>query len=65
MGLLNSCPIRFFREQANITIWVMKNEITFDVIFITHELWPSLIFHRKDKDMATMNTVTSNNIYCV
>ena len=56
MGLLNSCPIKkpwFFRERSNINgSW--KNEMAFDDIFITHELWPSLIFHGKDKDMATM-----------
>ena len=32
----------------------MKNKMAFDDIFITHELCPSLIFHGKDRDMATM-----------
>ena len=29
--------------------------MAFDDIFITHELCPLLIFHGKDRDMATMN----------
>ena len=56
MGLLNSCPIKkpwFFRERSNINgSW--KNEMAFDDIFITHELYPWLTFHGKDRDMATM-----------
>ena len=33
----------------------MKNEMAFDDIFITHELYPWLTFHGKDRDMATMH----------
>ena len=56
MGLLNSCLIKkpwFIRERSKIN-GSRKNEMAFDDMFITHELWPSLIFHGKDKDMATM-----------
>ena len=56
MGVFKFTPHkkpRVFRERLNINgSW--KNEMAFDDIFITHELWPSLIFHGKDKDMATM-----------
>ena len=56
MGLLNSRLIKkpwFIRERSKIN-GSRKNEMAFDDIFITHELWPSLIFHGKDKDKATM-----------
>ena len=53
---LNSCPIKkpwVFRERLNINgSWM--NDMAFDDIFITHELYPWLTFHRKDRDMATM-----------
>ena len=35
-----------------------QNKMTFDDIFITHELCPSLIFHGKDRDTATMKIQT-------
>ena len=54
MGVFKFMPHKK-NHEFSVNGWIfMKNEMAFDDIFITHELYPWLTFHGKDRDMATM-----------